>query len=50
MFCLSVLGDHPQALVSGLSPVHMHTPYNNFLIVQHAFYFSTDVSKSLGDI
>ena len=35
MYCVvyaSVREDNPRVLASGLSPVHMHTPYNNVFI------------------
>ena len=33
MVCASVLEYNPQTLVSGLSPVQAHTPFNNFICV-----------------
>ena len=32
MVCASVRDDNPRGLSSGLSPVHIHTPYNNVFI------------------
>ena len=32
LVCASVRGDNTRALASGLSPVHTHKPYHNFII------------------
>ena len=43
MVCASVREDSPRGLSSGLSPVHMHTPYNNVFIspvcILHVVYY-----------
>ena len=43
MVCASVRDDNPRGLSSGLSPVHMHSPYNNVLIalvcILHVVHF-----------